>query len=410
MVNLSKQDKGDQSHVDTSLELVKQLQVETQVLVEAINAQFVRGMMPTQEQLNALQALVTVILQYANFNVIAQNFVPYLQQQIDNIVKQIKTLQENQQAQEQDAVIAKAIQSLMSGYNSQFASQNSESFHPGLASENKMVPGHSRSESDMNRNCQLQDEIITDFNVLRRVDHDFIVCKLYDDLQLVSESDGARFATREDLRQHLDWLFEWNKRLRARKQGGICRMWYPSVQEWIQGSASAKNSGAISSSMIFDDGFTETRIDRQEQRLINEDEDVHQSFRNGNKVFAGDCEDSCFVCGDCFEMEWDDELEALVYKDAVKEGDDDETKIFHVDCYSVWKAQGGIRDWKNEERDTNDVDQVKELSEENSQHESHISTNSPDFNLKAEPKEFDTSEDFQDADISGYPQKRLRTV
>ncbi|EME32407.1 Pre-mRNA cleavage complex 2 protein Pcf11 [Galdieria sulphuraria] len=401
----SKQASGVHSRLDTSSELMKQLQVETQLLVDTINAQLVRGMMPTQEQLNALQALVTVILQYANFNIIAQNFVPYLQQHTDNIVNQIKTLQENQQAQEQEAVIANAIQSLMSGYNSQLVPQNSESSL--LVSERKIFPNNSKFESDVSSSCQVQDEIITDFNILRRLDHGFIVCKLYDDLQIVSESDGSRFATREDLRQHLDWLFEWNKRLRARRQGGICRMWYSSVHEWIQGTTSVRNSGMISSSMIFEDGTSQINIDKREQQLKKVDEEANQTHRHENKVFAGDCEDRCFVCGDCFEMEWDDELEALVYKDAIKEGGDEGTKIFHVDCYSVWKSQGGSHDWKSEDRDKN-ANEVEDSTLENFEHKESFSGSDLGFEIKAEPTKLDASEDFPDG-TSDFPQKRLRT-
>ncbi|GJQ08772.1 hypothetical protein GpartN1_g563.t1 [Galdieria partita] len=402
---MNKQDSGGQSRMDASTELMKQLQAETQLLVDTINAQLIRGMMPMQEQLNALQALVTVILQYANFNIIAQNFVPYLQQHIDNIVNQIKTLQENQQAQEQEAVIAKAIQSLMSGYNSQLAPQNTES--PLPASESKILTSYSNSESDFSSACQIQDEVITDFNLLRRIDHGFIVSKLYDDLQVVSESDGSRFATKEDLRQHLDWLFEWNKRLRARRQGGICRMWYSNVHEWIHGSASTKNSGVILSSMIFDDGSTRADAETLEQQAKNLDEEIHQTNRHGNKVFAGDCEDRCFVCGDGFEMEWDDELEALIYKDAIKEGDDELTKIFHVDCHSVWKVQGGSSN-DFEDRDKN-ANEVKEFTLENTESRGRPTSYDLESETKAEPKKLDVSEDIPDSELNGYPQKRLRT-
>ncbi|KAK4524206.1 hypothetical protein GAYE_SCF02G2105 [Galdieria yellowstonensis] len=399
-----KQDGGNQLQADTSFELMKQLQVETQLLVDNINAQLVRGMMPTPEQLNALQALVTVILQYANFNMIAQNFVPYLQQHIDNIVNQIKTLQENQQAQEQEAVIAKAIQSLMSGFNNQIPLQNSESFRLVSHSESKMRPTHSKPECNVNSKNHSQNEIITDFNLLRKLDHSFIVSKLYDDLQLVSEYDGSRFATREDLRQHLDWLFEWNKRLKSRREGGVCRMWYSSVHEWIRDLGSTRNSGVISSSMIFDNVGQEN-VDRN-QHLKDGNEEPDQSFRKSNKVFAGDCDDRCFVCRDGFEMEWDEELEALVYKDAVEEGNDDQKKIFHIDCYSVWKAQSKNLDQKSGDDEQNKVeDSIQEVVE----HEEQSGKTDASLEVKAEPKQSEVFEDFFDSDPNAYPAKRLRT-
>eukprot|EP00871_Galdieria_phlegrea_P006101 jgi/Galph1/979/GphlegSOOS_G5624.1 len=337
---------------DTSQELVRQLQSETQLLIDTINSQMNRGLMPTQEQLNALQALVTVQLQYSSFNALAQSFVPTLQQSVDDISVE-DTARESTGTR---TMIAHTIQSLMLGYSSQTDNFNVHDAqkmpHSGVFVEN--VPS-SNTASGL---FQEENPLIDDFSLLRKVHYRPVVTELYDKLPLISESDGARFATRDILRQHLDWLFERNKRMAARKQGGTCRLWYSTASDWIQGSVATQNSGLVSSSMIFDDTGANDAASLDQSDGSSADE-LEQSLRDRNKVVAGDCEDVCFVCGDTFEMEWDDALEALVYRDAVKEGDDDNAKIFHVDCYSTWVRQNKNNSWNQERSDEPEVTEHK---------------------------------------------------
>ena len=62
---------------------------------------------------------------------------------------------------------------------------------------------------------------------------EYLVNALYDDLPFKCAQTGRRFASKESLDQHMDWL---HAKRRRKKSGRACRGWHVSAKEWIKGN------------------------------------------------------------------------------------------------------------------------------------------------------------------------------
>lgn len=156
------------------------------------------------------------------------------------------------------------------------------------------------------------------FADLKTLSHAAAVRSLYADLPHLSKSDGMRFATKERLREHLDWLFQRNRSKRARERGltvgGSSRCWFDSIKKIFgdengKGNDGDENDGA---STVGKDGGAEN-----EETTLS------------NAIVANGASEKCEACREEIDSFWSDEQQAWMLKDAIR-ADDEE--VYHRTC------------------------------------------------------------------------------
>lgn len=156
------------------------------------------------------------------------------------------------------------------------------------------------------------------FADLKTLSHAATVRSLYADLPHLSKSDGMRFATKERLREHLDWLFQKNRSKRARERGlivgGSSRCWFDPIKK-IFGEENGKGS----------DGE-----EKDGALAVGKDAEVKsEETKLSNAIMAKGASEKCEACREEIDSFWSDEQQAWMLKDAIRTDDDE---VYHRTC------------------------------------------------------------------------------
>lgn len=226
------------------------------------------------------------------------------------------------------------------------------------------------------------------FSQLDGMSHASAVRALYVDLPHLSKGDGMRFATKEQLRNHLDWVFQQNRRKRSianrESLGGHSRSWYAKANIFIRQGLSEDASNGVGSgnektksdSIGFDNNNRSNSInyDRNNKKGLSaggissrdgigvgangfDPSKSTDSFsglpaaevsNDANKTCAvpvkGDNE-CCAACGETFETFWDDDRGSWMLADAVRL---DDGEVFHTKCLESTQTVTGAADSDSE--------------------------------------------------------------
>ncbi|KAA8497300.1 Polyadenylation and cleavage factor-like 4 [Porphyridium purpureum] len=182
----------------------------------------------------------------------------------------------------------------------------------------------------------------TSFGALKSTSPDGAVYALYDKLSHVSKPDGARFASKEMLRAHLDWLFQYNKMKKERKNSAAAsRPWFARVDDWQLNLKEVSMSDADVAAIFNQQARGTGDAGSQQQSVASQQLTAVGEARNElEQLEVGDGDEACVVCGEKFDTEWNDEREAWMLQDAVRLSDSAELSICHPKCLTSSGATG----------------------------------------------------------------------
>jgi len=152
------------------------------------------------------------------------------------------------------------------------------------------------------------------FADIRNTSHRMYVGARENDLPFVSKSDNMRFASQEELRAHLDWLFNHNRTKRDRKsmnRACVTRGWYMPM-DLFTGDKSSFNEQPDADSMA-----------------LGNLKNPNVSHTLGMQVKANRGEETCPYCREVFTPFWHDERQEWLIKDAVRNS---KGALFHNSC------------------------------------------------------------------------------
>ena len=136
----------------------------------------------------------------------------------------------------------------------------------------------------------------------------YLVNALYDDLPFKCAQTGRRFASKESLDQHMDWL---HAKRRRKKSGRACRGWHVSAKEWIKGTI---KMGEVDPEF---DAFAAGEKKKKENAVgivIDENLDLNDL----PSVLAIESQKKCALSGEPFETFWNEKAQEWHYGKAVK--------------------------------------------------------------------------------------------
>jgi len=137
---------------------------------------------------------------------------------------------------------------------------------------------------------------------------EYLVNALYDDLPFKCAQTGRRFASKESLDQHMDWL---HAKRRRKKSGRACRGWHVSAKEWIKGTI---KMGEVDPEF---DAFAAGEKKKKENAVgivIDENLDLNDL----PSVLAIESQKKCALSGEPFETFWNEKAQEWHYGKAVK--------------------------------------------------------------------------------------------
>jgi len=175
------------------------------------------------------------------------------------------------------------------------------------------------------------------FEMIKSVPCDDAVYSLYQGLPHVSKMDGARFLTKELLRKHLDWLFEFNKSKRMKKDGAsLSRGWFAPVNDWIANIKEVGMSGADVAAIFNRSGTASGGKDGaaagdSKVTVIPKSKADQSDSEMGERIEAAEGNETCGICGEAIGTQWDDETSAWLLKGAVRDPSD-ALRVFHARC------------------------------------------------------------------------------
>lgn len=177
-----------------------------------------------------------------------------------------------------------------------------------------------------------------EFTELSTISHASSVRALYVDLPFLSKSDGMRFATQEKLRDHLDWVFQRNRRKRAiaNKEilGGHSRCWFDTVSSFLkQGDSTTDNKDNTTGAGA--GGASDSQGGGNNGSMDMKSGTDNDSRKNAVPI-KGDNE-VCAACGETFETFWDDDKHSWMLADAIRV---EESGVFHTNCLESTQVTG----------------------------------------------------------------------
>ena len=154
-------------------------------------------------------------------------------------------------------------------------------------------------------------------------------------LPFVSASDGQRFRTQVELSQHLDQLFrqgQLEKTIARTEERG----WYVKEESWIKGNNNKDSHASSSTTQTNGDGLADKDEDTGEAKVrtnLSETTDV---------VPADENRDRCVICGINFNLFFDNEEGAYMYRNCREIEvlndevalEDSEQMLVHVTCWT----------------------------------------------------------------------------
>lgn len=189
--------------------------------------------------------------------------------------------------------------------------------------------------------------------------HAASVRALYTELPHLSKSDGMRFAAKEELRDHLDWLFKQNRRKQAQSQnvviGGLSRCWYDGVERFVNEKDEVKAEGSNGGADVKNVNVNErnTGAGNGEADSAKDSIDAVES-RGDNEI--------CAACQEGFETFWDDDRHAWMLKGATRT---DDGEIFHSKCVDLTDDVRHVEaDDAAEAEESRDEDLLKSLAKQ----------------------------------------------
>ena len=173
------------------------------------------------------------------------------------------------------------------------------------------------------------------FSDLKTMSHAGAVRALYTELPNLSKSDGMRFATKEELRDHLDWLFHQNRRKRGKAPnvvvGGSSRGWYEHFEVFLGTQpGSGPGSGTDPSSLPVNTNSPNSKGLSNQASGSNGTKDRHSAVTESK----GENE-RCAACNESFESFWDDDRQSWMLRGAERTADGE---VFHTKCIEMIEA------------------------------------------------------------------------
>ena len=132
-----------------------------------------------------------------------------------------------------------------------------------------------------------------------------------------------RFATKEQLRNHLDWLFKKNRSKRARERGlavgGSSRCWFEGLDD-ILGQGKGPNHANDEDQAS---GTTTPTLNGMEGGAAG------KGGHTGSAILAQGASERCQACHEELESFWSDDQQSWMLKDAIRT---DDNEVYHKTC------------------------------------------------------------------------------
>lgn len=195
-----------------------------------------------------------------------------------------------------------------------------------------------------------QGKRVLEYSALKSISHADVVRTLYTELPYLSKSDGMRFKTQNELRDHLDWIFDQNKRKRARQRviggSGVSRCWYDRTGVFLDKTVTSTLVSTGASVGVESKGSAGNTI--QSATASKTNQDFAQPNAQADVVDRGSfnavvCEaigdnETCPVCLEEFQIHWDDDRQAWMLQDGIRSEIDG--KAYHSGCIESTDADG----------------------------------------------------------------------
>lgn len=311
--------------------------LQVQSLMQDISRKASMGVAPSNHQLFTINRLITTLLPTSHPH--ERNLLLTFQSQLRELPTRLASNARQQQFAPPPAAYQAPVQA------SDALSSLLRNPPPGLlaptvqphvsASLNDIrIPRHSLPPPPRRQLPQQPDlPNVLKFADLKSLSHAAAVRSLYADLPHLSKSDGMRFATKEKLREHLDWLFQRNRSKRARERGftvgGSSRCWFDSIKK-ILGAENGKAGNEEEKGGI--------RKTREGVEVRGEDTKL------SNAVVAIGASEKCEACQEEIDSFWSDEQQAWMLKDAMRTDDGEAYHRTCVESVSTPRYDGGGTD------------------------------------------------------------------
>eukprot|EP00183_Erythrolobus_madagascarensis_P005034 CAMPEP_0185856534 /NCGR_PEP_ID=MMETSP1354-20130828/29048_1 /TAXON_ID=708628 /ORGANISM="Erythrolobus madagascarensis, Strain CCMP3276" /LENGTH=570 /DNA_ID=CAMNT_0028558791 /DNA_START=901 /DNA_END=2613 /DNA_ORIENTATION=+ len=299
------------------------MESETRALMERINYDCQRGQQPPVELVTRLQTLIASQMQLVAADHRKRHNLELLSRNIAVLLP--------------GGGVQPAAASFP-GQKPPYALPQSSQRQPTIAQAHEIGAGAGNSSS----------QLCSSFNDIKSSSHAAAVRLLYDDLKHIARNDGSRFATKDQLRTHLDWLFEHQKRKRS--SAAHSRTWFASQNDWcnnvkdvalsgadvaaiFENAAASKGGaapGASGGAAAFGDELAAKKA-RGIKRTSAGTADGGPEEGEDTVEASGDGDEVCGICGEPFESEWIDSRQAWILQGAIKVGEE----IYHKRCHRV---------------------------------------------------------------------------
>jgi len=152
-----------------------------------------------------------------------------------------------------------------------------------------------------------------------------VIKSLYDPDMPQCPTDGLRLTDQAALTEHMDQLFQENKREReAVGKAGASRQWFSTKSNWIQEFGEGKEQNATAASTFFD---------------LEGEEEQKEEASEVSYVKADDEQECCPLCGERFTLYFEQTEEEWMYENAIQAQVQElgsavpETRIVHLSCH-----------------------------------------------------------------------------
>lgn len=141
------------------------------------------------------------------------------------------------------------------------------------------------------------------------------VDSLYSRFAVQCKEDGLRFASQDELQEHMDLVFRKNRERADRSRGVVSRVWGPKASTWA--AVERLVPSIVKAPDVVDD------VDEPSSAVADDEP----------KVAVPDTPTNCRVCGEPFQVQWDDASQDWILADAVRASLPDGTPLLvHKHC------------------------------------------------------------------------------